>query len=489
DHPRAKAWDQAAKRYLYNTFSIASDEKDTSPGDDGRTVADWVNTVNAYPDLMLENHGLVHMGYLKNSHAMMFEAAASYVLAGRESPKATLHHVKAVSDILLGCVSREGAPIYFGGNDWKLVHTQCSDVINFALGAVLLDDAWSARVAETSFHWLRRIQQQHQGCYTVRRDPEHNGLVASRLILCYLVFTRRGLGPMPVSQEELDRHITGTRLFKHGDAVIHQTPTKFVSFAWGSNRMALAMPQTDNWVVWPHYASYLGLVNGKNASRRAKAVVTRLKPDVRPDGFTVTGTLKRLGGRVMQDFAVVSFKKDVVVYIERLQAKDGFRPDSRETGVIGHEYPLGENTRTFFGQFGQQEVVGVGNARAVRTLESDWLNIGGQVGYVVRREAGHDNLMRYHDEPHGEGRVPKLQEWFSLVGDRDPAPLSGEGDWACVVTFLNQSPEQTARWAQRVRFTIDGDTATCRIGSDVVAVDYARGNTRVEEALSEGRKR
>jgi len=354
-------------------------------------------------------------------------------------------------------------------------------VINFALAAILLRDARAARVAEVSFDWLRRIQKEHGGCYTVRKDPEHNGFVAQRLIFCYLVFARRGLGVEPVSRQELDRSIAGVHYLERGEAILHRTPTKFVSMAWGSNRMALALPRDGTWVAWPHFASYLGLVDGRDASRRSKATVVKINPQIEPNRFAVTGTLRRLGGKVTQDFAFVSLEKDVVVYIERLRAQDGFQPKARETGVIGHEYPLGENTRTLFGRFGRKEVVAQGGSRAVYPLKSDWLNVGGKLGYVVRRSAGRANLMRYHDETTGVGRVPKLQEWFSLVGDAKVPSLSGDGDWACVVTFLNQSPEQTARWAERVRFTTDGDTARCRIGDDVIDVDFAQRKTHIDE--------
>ena len=183
-------------------------------------MCDWVTTVNAYPDLTLENHGLVHVGYLKNSHAMMFEAAATYAIAGREPPKACFHHVQGVSDTLLDCIAWDGTPIYFGGNDWKLVHTQCQDAINFAMAAVLLRRCpvapGSPRRPSTG---SGESSKENKGYFSIRRDPEHNGLAASRLIFCYLTFARRGLGVEPVSQAELDRSITGVHTFEHGKAI------------------------------------------------------------------------------------------------------------------------------------------------------------------------------------------------------------------------------------------------------------------------------
>lgn len=463
DHPRAGEWDQAAKRYMYNTFSVAADAKDDSIGDDGCPVREWVTTVNAHPDFTVENHGLVHVGYLKNSHAMLLEAASPYVMTGRAVPKACLHHADGVLDILLKCVAWEGAPIYFGGNDWKLVHTQCSDVISFALTNVLLGDARAAYMEQVALDWLCRIQQQHGGYYTVRRDLEHNGFVASRLAVCYLIHAQAGEGVQPISSRQFEERITGVTQLKHAQAILHRTPSKFVSFAWGSKRMALAMPRGGNWVVWPHYASCLGLVNQKDGSQR-NATLADLHCDVHPNSFTVTGTLERLKDQVAQDFSLASPETDIVVYIERLRVKDGFRVTSRETGIVGHEYPLDSNTRTLYGRFGRREVVGLGNPEAIHPLKTDWLNIDGHVGYVIRRNPSHQNVMRYHDQAEGIGRVPKLQEWLSLIGEADPVSRLSADDWACAVTFLNQGPEKTVERADRVRFDIDGHIATCHLG-------------------------
>ncbi len=159
--------------------------------------------------------------------------------------------------------------------------------------------------------------------------------------------------------------------------------------------------------------------------------------------------------------------------------------DTRETGIIGHEYPLDSNRRAIFGQFGREELVGLGNQETVHHLKTNWLNLGGRVGYVVCRHGARSNLMRYHDQTDGFGRVPKLQEWFSLVGDANPGSSIVGSDWACVVTFLNQTPQETADWADRVQFEVAEHVATCDLGDDVVRVDFARLQTRIIEDGSE----
>jgi len=476
DHPRAARWAEAAKRYMYNSLSVAVDRKDDRPGDDNRPVRQWVSTVNAHPDFTVENHGLVHVGYLKLTLGELQENAIHYLVAGRPVPQACSHHVPEAFDVLSNCMSWDGAPIYFGGNDWKIVHTQCTDVVIYAMMSLLTRDGRAAYLEEVALDRLRRIQQEQDGYYNVRRDLEYGGFCATRLVACYLAHAVRGEGVKPVLEAEFNRRASGVRHLKYARAILHRTPTKFASFSWGPKRMALALPRDGSWVVWPHYASYLGLINGKDGSRRFAKLVG-LHHDIEPDSFSVTGTLKRFDDRVTQDFSYASLTKDITVYVERLKVEDGFGLTARETGIVGHEYDLGTNRRELYGRFGKKQLVALGGQVEVHELKTDWLNIGDRVGYVVWRDDQQENLMRYHDQAKGSGRVPKLQEWLSLIGEQDPTAYASADDWACVVTFLNQPAKETAGWAERVQFHVQGNTATCRVGDDVIRVDFTEGKT------------
>ncbi len=172
----------------------------------------------------------------------------------------------------------------------------------------------------------------------MRRDLEYGGYIISRLAMCYLLRAKMGPGVEPLSPDELDADISGVTLFKYGKAIVHRTPSKLVSFAWGQQRMGTALPRHGNWVVWPHYASYLGLIDGQVPSQR-HAELRSLKHVEHANGFSVCGTLRRKQGPVTQDFALLSPAEDLVVYIERLRADGPVR--ERETGVVGHEYCAG----------------------------------------------------------------------------------------------------------------------------------------------------
>jgi hypothetical protein len=469
-HPRAKAWEEAALSYMYNTFSVAADARDAAPGDLGRPVKAWVTTVNAHDDFTVENHGLVHVGYLKNSASMLQENILPWLITGGKIPKACMHHVPEVFDLLIRCMAWDGAPVYFSGTDWKLYHEQSCEIVAYAMLSLLKSDRRAAYLEKTALPWILRQQRSEKGYYNVRRDLEYGGLCATRLIACCLAHGIADSSPEPIGAAEFGRLVSGTRHLVSSKAVVHRTPSKFASFSWSQKRMALSMPRDGTWVIWPHFASYLGILEGQDSSQR-NAPLNGLRVETQPDGFRVSGTLRRCGGKLGQDFFFDSSPGDFTVYIERLRMAEGFRPKSRETGVIGLEYPLGSNERSLYGPWGTVKTTGYGGHSQVRALFGDWLNIGDAVGFVVRRGDGQKNLMRYHDESQGEGRVPQLQEWISLVGEADPSSLPHES-WACVVTFLNQPSAKTKDWTSRVRFVAEGDRATCTIGEETIAVEF-----------------
>ncbi len=471
-HPRARAWDEAAKRYMYNTFSVRSDAQDRTPGDNNRPIRDWVTTVNAHDDFTVENHGMVHVGYLKNAASELQENAIHWLAAGQPIPKACHHHIPEVFQVLISCMGWDGAPIYFGGNDWKLCHTQSTDVILYAMIHLFAKDSRAAHLERIALDHLRKQQQVESGYYNVRRDLEYGGLCATRLITCCLAHVIAGKTQSPVSPAEFDRIVSGVKHLASARTVLHRTPSKFASFTWGQKRMALALPHDGSWVVWPHFASYLGMINGEDSSDR-RAELKNFKIDLDSDGFTVRGTLLRCRGKLAQDFFYASPPGDFTVYVECLRPQKDFRLDSRETGVIGLEYDLGKNTRALHGDFGTLEVMGYGGEVKTHQLKCNWLNIDNRIGYVICRSDGPLNIIRYHDKDAGSGRVPKLQEWLSLVGEFPPS-LPSDRNWACVVTGLNQDAQETARWSRQVQFVVNGNWATVKFGKISVTAELLK---------------
>jgi len=366
-------------------------------------------------------------------------------------------------------MSWDASPVYYSGNDWKGVHTQPTDVMMYGLMSVLGGDGRAAYLEEVALDYTAKLQKVEGGFFNVRRDVESSGSCATRMIAAYLGHALAGTGSRPVTARQFNREVSGVWLFEHGRVLIYRTPTSYASFSWGPKRMGLALPDNGNWVVWPHYASYTGQINGQDAAT-PRATLRQVSYRTRSDGFSISGRLDRFKGGVQQAFSFHAFPR-MTVYVENIWAKPGFSLRSRETGIVGLEYDLGKNQRRLYYRGGQLTTLGVGGDKArVVEWESDWLNIGDRVGHVVCRTPGHRNVMRFHDEVAGSGRVPKLQEWLSLVGDPEGTVEPG---WACVVTFLNQGHRETARRAKEVIFTAEPNRATCKVGREEVTVDMS----------------
>jgi hypothetical protein len=472
-HPHAAQWDQRAKLYCYNSLSVAADSVGEQAADDNRLVRDWVCTTNAHADFTVDNHGIVHLGYLKTTLSMLLENSLPYLLTGTAMPKASLHHVSEGFEVLLRCMAWDGAPIYFSGNDWKITHTQATDTMSYGLMSLLLQNRQAAYLEQVGLDYLLRIQKQEQGYYNVRRDLESSGHAATRLIAAYYGHALLGAGAEPLSPTEFDRSVSGTCYLPEGCTILHRTPSKFASFTWGQKRMALTVPRDGNWVVWPHFSSGPGLINGQDASARY-AALRDFTHQVTSNSFTVSGVFDRYKGAVQQAFFFTSLPSDITVYIERLRRQKGFALHSRETGVIGLEYEFRNNHHTLCGQHGTLATLGVGGDKAgVVELPTDWLNISDRIGYVVRRFPATQNVMRFHDEIGGKGRTPKLEEWLSLIGEKDAQATPSDSDWACLVSFANQKKAPTRQQADKVQFRVEGDTAVCCVGGREIRATLA----------------
>ncbi|MFK8114366.1 MAG: hypothetical protein AB8B91_19345, partial [Rubripirellula sp.] len=96
-----------------------------------------------------------------------------------------------------------------------------------------------------------------------------------------------------------------------------------------------------------------------------------------------------------------------------------------------------------------------------------------QVGYIVRRTDGETNVMLYHDKNHMEARRPHLQEAIVLISE-NATQLVASNNWACVVTFLNQSADETRAMRDIIRFVSKGNTATLSIGDKQHNISFSQ---------------
>src|SRR5690606_5856821 len=104
-------------------------------------------------------------------------------------------------------------------------------------------------------------------------------------ITCYFVHASQKTPLAASTADEFDAAAGGVQFLRSAKAVLHRTKSKFASFTWAQQRMGLTMA-SERHVVWPHYASYLGLINGEIPSER-HARLAAVRMDEKSDSFSV----------------------------------------------------------------------------------------------------------------------------------------------------------------------------------------------------------
>jgi hypothetical protein len=271
-----------------------------------------------------------------------------------------------------------------------------------------------------------------------------------------------GTGATPVKDKEYDSLYNNVTYYPYGNTVIHRTSAKFASFSWNTYFLALSFNGNGSWQNWPRESSYIGRINGSEAGRK-EAVLEYIYPVMEEDAFAVTGKIRRqaTGAELIQDISFTSLEGDITVYIERLTKLRG-SVGSRETGLVGHEFELGESQRKLYTKAGIK--MASTNGAEPMEIHSSWLNIGGKIGYMVCRN-GIENIMTYHYATERNRDC----DYITLIGESHSTWTT---DWACVVTFLNQDQTGTAGWAGKVDFRVDGNTATCIIGDQAITAVF-----------------
>jgi hypothetical protein len=289
----------------------------------------------------VENHRRVHIGYLKTTQFLILENALNYELMGNPLPEAMFHHLPETFEIMNRSMMKDASAVYWGSNDWRVIHTQAIDIMAYAVISILKKDRAAAYLEDVAIDYMRSLQQENQGFFNFRRDLEWSGFAATHLINAWLLHAISGSGGLPFSDAEYDSLYNNVTYYPYGKTVIHRSSTKFASFSWNAYFLALTLNGNGNWQIWPRESSYIGRINGVEAGTK-EAVMEEILPLLEKNGFTITGKIRRQadGAELSQDVSFTSLENDITVYIERLTKLEG-HVSSRETGLVGHEFELG----------------------------------------------------------------------------------------------------------------------------------------------------
>jgi hypothetical protein len=174
----------------------------------------------------------------------------------------------------------------------------------------------------------------------------------------------------PLSRDQFERRITGISYFPHGQFLLHRTPEKLVSFAWGKpyRVMGLAIPREGSWLVTPHVRGFTGIVREQGKRAEPPFDLKKLEKKTGNDSFTVALRALRCDGKVEHCWTFESPPGGDVVMREKLIAIRPVILAQVETGTIGVGRELGSDRITLRSAEGARTIGGLSDA-ADKTFE------------------------------------------------------------------------------------------------------------------------
>ena len=460
-HPRAPAWEQAARKWMMNIRTVTADRGDTTLVGD-RRVSDWVVSTNMLPDFTLENHGFSNSGYLGAALNWSVSVSIPYLLAGRHVPEQNNHHLARVYQNYKKWIEWDGSVTHVSGTDWWYVVGYNRPLMHGGL-AMLLDDSDASYLERVSLDYLKRMQDSDpQGRLNGGFATKWENAAAWGRASAYLLHYFGGLGPEPTPAEQFHSSIAGVTKFPHARLITHRRQRSLVQLSWGHVRMAYAMPEGGVWVITPHQGSYFGAFNENVVTHRDKSKeLIAFHDEPGTDRFSAVAHLKR-SGKIDQYVAFASLPDDIAVYLELSKAGQDVENVTVRTGTIGvrnEDYrwlnELAPGQRTLWREGGEQTIPSCqreSDQKDYRWDAPSWVNVDDKVGYLLHGSQG----VLYQNRRSRKG----CEDFLHLNASADSSDYQpGEVvSRFSLVTYLNQSHRQTEQLAlQQLNPTSDSE--------------------------------
>lgn len=250
-HSRAQRWRKRAVEFLVNGVSIPADEWSDEVVD-GMLVRDLFRGANFFPNLALDHHGYLNVGYLVicASHAAILHFDLRR--AGLPTPQALHRHQAELWRVIKQMTFADGRLARIGG-DSRVRYAYCQEylmpVLLYAADqfgdahALDLLDAQLRLIAteqeasgDGSFYGNRLAELARSSPYYYTR-LESDRAVALGMVTAYRPQVRDA-APPAVGLEE---SVRGSWSEPEHGAVLHRSPRRLASFAWRGYGLAQGM--------------------------------------------------------------------------------------------------------------------------------------------------------------------------------------------------------------------------------------------------------
>lgn len=456
-HPHNHAWDQAAKRYVYNTLAVPQDATDDTAGDDGKAVRQWIVGANLYKDFALENHNQFHIDYVLTTYRFHMQGAALYWLSGRPLPKAFHHHAREFYEkVLLHCMTADGFFAYVSDNDWKRFHCWTESCAIHGYLAMLEQHPLAASLERRALQNALSLWRSFPAGFAYDNPYVCGKAWTSRIADAVLMhITCPDPLPQALPPAEADVALQGTSRLETPELLTHYAVSgSYASSCKGRGGVwvAFVAPREDAWMVLPKAGNYEARIGGKPIIQKA---VTRWDKGL--DWFWVSRRKEATGSAE----AFVSLPEGFAVYVQHLAAADVPAGSSVENS-IAVEKPHIPVTAYYSGgraawQPGEDHWKR-SDERPEPAVPGKWLNLQDRIGLAVC-SAG--------SETPAEIRLPK-------AGARDAIRLhtlaaTGVEQNLWLVVWPDQKHEDAGAQSDKLNASLQRDALVLQIGELVVA--------------------
>lgn len=335
DDPRAKKWDEWAKRWALNMEGREPD-RTSDRMIDGKPLKEWIVAINTYPDLTLENHGFWDLPY-QTSFADLSEAIVAYKMCGLEIPEAFHANMLEEGEYILKWLAMpDGDFLCPQGIDWAERDVQHSWA--YTLLGTLLDQEWALAAEARCLDLLTRRQAAFGDGSIHALDFGYQTDLARIWLSSFLLHKYFGDGAE--SGPEFDPP-KGANIYPYVAVGVFRAPNLASSVTWFRSRQPIMVSPTNLKAVGDRTA----FTRWDHQSGTGWAT---FKGDKKPRGFKVKGEpsidkgndalhvsfVREIPGAVSQEIGYCALAGDAVAVFSRWRALD----DVEVEELIDHPY-------------------------------------------------------------------------------------------------------------------------------------------------------
>lgn len=324
EREEAAGWMRSSNRWNFYATTTPQDAKNHGAFDDTYSVAEKTHElINALPDYMAENHGMVHPSYTACPILFLGVMANTCSMHRQPFPREAFFNREIIYSHLRRMTDRTGSLHPAQGMDWPYLWTD-PGCLTHATAAVLFKDPGAARLERRALETFEQRQASNGGrmydqeiaanCHDIQDPIVMREIIVESAAHCYLFHRLHGDGPRPASDADFEKTERGVAIYPHSSFAFHRHRQGQTSFSWRNNIMALPLTRDGIQTIAPATGTMLGSVEVAGNPDSHDLVSHRL--DQHEHAFASALVMDRAQRGIRQDVLFASLPSGSILFAE-----------------------------------------------------------------------------------------------------------------------------------------------------------------------------